>query len=510
MADKTDISKVADLELGDLLKTTSPLQKEMYLPDAIIEYLNKGGNGTMPREEDIDDIPTGFWNDMKKNSMATDIFEKMSVTPGSEGELNFGVNYGMDFLLYIYSMRNFPGYKIKDEYKDNIQICWVHNLGHNNISRIDMMIDNDPKQTITNTWLDIYSQNFMKWGYKKTYRKCVGDSKYSQEWTNELKPCTMQVPLPFLFSRKRCTALPLFLTMDDIINKSKIEFKMHYRTKISELLKMRMRKTADGPWVEIPYNWNVIVGVSDADQKLPYHPELYGCYSKITSEERNSWKDRIKNNKGKVYKMYYDDIIIINPDKTYTIKEPFTTELSCKTPCRGIFWVAQNQEGLKYNNYSNYTTNTYSVKEGEHPITKISMKHGGTTSRHQNLDYRHFNDMMNYHRLPSSPFYPGYQCLIFSDNLLRTDPDIGLIFNNDIKTNLTLSLERPNEKPSEKKIETQKDQFLESLLADPDRSDGFSIQRYKIFVFLYIMKKIEFPIADKIRVYSGNEKVFPD
>ena len=506
MTNKTDISNVASLELGSLMDSTTLFQKEMYFTDLMYNSYIKGINYGQVESKDNEEVPSQFFNKIKKQCMAVDMIDRMTVTPGSDGELTYGINDKMDFLLYIYMIRKFPKLKVKEEFKDLAQICWTHNLGHNSIIRLDMMIDDNPKQTLTNTTLDVNSQFFMKPGFKKSYRKMTGDSKYMQEWKNELDSINIKVPLPLFFSRKRSVAFPIFLAIDDNKLKSKIEFKLNYRTNISDLLKMRIRQDIKSEWHELPYNWNLIQGITDGEQKLP-NPEFIACYSKVTDEEKNGWKEQINNTENKVYKMYYDDFIIINPDRSFNNKDPFTEDLISKTPCRAIYWVAQNQEGLKYNNYSNYTTDVYDNSKGKDPITKISLKYGGSMYRFNNMDSHQFIDIMNYYKFPSVPYSPGFQAFCFSSNITGTDTDIGPVFGLDNKSSLTLSLDDDSNNKDNSTISGDKSNLINSLISNNNKPESSSGQRYKIYVLLQCMKKIEFTPGDKVRVNDGNDKI---
>lgn len=501
MAGKSDIKNVADLELGtgDPNSLTT-FQQQMYLPDKAYLAMTKG----IPykSEDDEETIDTPFYKKIRKIMMSVDITDKMTMTPGKPGEFIYTVNDKMDFLLYVYMYRKFPGYKVLESLKDKVQICWTHNLGHNGVVTIELVIDGDSKQTITNTWLDIYSQYFMKPGFRKQYRKDIGDRKYSPQWTSELEPLTVKVPIPMFFDRRRNAALPLFLCSE-----SKIVIKGTFRTKIAELIKMRIRKNVNDGWNEVPYRFQSIHGIKHHDEIIPEPPELHAAYARITSEEKEAWGELIKLNVVPTYKLYYDDVIIHKSDKVHTAVEPFSQELMCPNPAKGIFWVAQNQEGLRFNNYSNYTTDALSIDQGKHPINKVSMKHGGTTSRFQDMDFDHFDSIPAYYRLPSTPFEPGYQCAIYSPNIMGTDADIGPIFSQ-LKTTLAFTLESTKYGVKNKEVEIkQNEDFFDQIFTVEDKVDLSKLTHYKIFVFILYMKQMELSLGNKVKVYDGNERM---
>ena len=504
-----DISAVASLEITDFENLTN-LQRNMYLSEALDNSITN--RTPYVSENDNEVIGSKFYIKPKKTTMYSDIIEKMTSSPGAVDEYNYIINDKMDFINYIYMTKKIPGIKVKDTFKDNVQISWTHNLGHNIIESFELLIDSDPKQTITNTWLDICSQFFINNDHRKNYRKNIGDEKYSSSWTNvknngtkgkvwgtELFPFTVKVPLPFSFDVAK-TPFPIFLS-----NQSKVLIKGKFKSKFSQLLKMRIR---DGnEWQERPFDWRVLEGIQNEYYAMIDPPELYTCYSKITKEEKNYWYDSFQNDKKsnvespkKTYKYYYNDIIINSYDKLYTSSEPFNDTLSSKSPTKGIFWVAQNNKGLDYNNYSNYTTNPFDISMGKDPIEKVGIKHTGTASRCKDMESYHFVDMVSYYRLPSSPYAKGYGAMPFSKNMLTIDADIGPIFDQ-IKTSLSLVLGDGVE--TGKKLKDIKDDaLLKSILEKSDDEDK-SNNKYKIFIFTVIMKQFQFSIADKIKVNDG-------
>jgi hypothetical protein len=504
MTSKSDITNIAKMELIHPAEFT-PLEAEMHLPKVWVDHLFKGKPEPKDNNTDEESIPSSFYKPPHKICMAVDLVEEMTLTPGNDGEYNFNVNDGMDFLLYTYIFRMFPGYKVKEEYKEKIQIKWCHNLGHNFIQRIELIIDNDCKQTITSNWLDIYANHFMKKGFLKMYRKCIRDQKYSQDWTDHLLPCMTKTPIPFFYSKSRDMALPLFLTK----NNSKVEIKTTLRNKISDLMKMRIRKDVDSDWIEIPFRYECVQGLNNSYQNIQGAPRVFSYYSKITDAERESWKEQQmtdNKNDSKATKKYYDDIIIFNPDRSCNPKDPFNEELSSKTPVRAIFWIAQNPETLKYNNYSNYTTNVHDQKNGEHPVQKVTYSYGSNSHRFKEYHFSHFDEMNSFYRGISPPYEKGYGSLFLSPDLENSNADIGPVYNKNTKVILNLSFEKY--KVSDVAMDVDRDKLIENILAENDSNVKISdSNRYKVHVFLAVMKKIEYYCADPVKVFDGNEKL---
>lgn len=503
-----DISAVADLELGDY-ESLSDIQANMYMTDMMYNNYKMGSMSNYDYSQDSESIHSKFRITPKKTTMYSTITEKMESNPSTNGEFNFVINDKMDFLNYVDLFRRFPKIRVKDEMKNKFQISFTHNLGHNVINSFELLVDGDPKQTITNTWLDIHSQLFVPDNHRKNYRKNICDEKYgklwsggvvteekNKVWASELDSLTVKVPIPFSFEK---TPFPIFLA-----KQSKVSIRGKFKTKYSELIKMRFKKDDNGPWEEIPFRWQVIHAISGEDHLIPDAPELYASYSKISEMERDSWLDQIKkegmNGEKGLYKYYYNDIIINSYDKYHNSEEPFSDVLSSKTPTKGIFWVAQNVTGMKYNNYSNYTTNPYDIERGDHPVSKVSLKHGGHTHRFKDMDFSHFVDVMCYHHFPSSPYSKGYGGLAFSKNIFSVDADIGPILDKT-KTSLSLILEG---NINHDKLNDLKDSDLLASLVNEIENKNRPSNKYKIFVFVVVIKQLQFPIAGKIKVNDGS------
>jgi hypothetical protein len=86
-----------------------------------------------------------------------------------------------------------------------------------------------------------------------------------------------------------------------------------------------------------------------------------------------------------------------------------------------MFWVAFNEEALKYNNYSNYTTDPYD-DDGVDPIVSSTFTRGETIEWSQ-LDSDNHNEGLETQYGIYLPDEPGYHANVWCCNLQR--PGIG-------------------------------------------------------------------------------------
>jgi len=508
-----DPSYIASLELSDFESLTK-FQRDQYYPDKYIKAYEEGIDYDYNQEDEL--ILSTFALTIRKISLCTDILSKMEVISGNSGEYKYLFNKKMHYWLYSYLIDIYPEAKLIPEVKDLVEIAWVHNLAHNRINYFNFLIDDRVVQTITNTWLDIFAQYFITNDKRELYRKNIGDFEYNGGWGNSLKSIKTKLPLPFFNQFERSHALPMFLC-----SLSKIECKASFRTSLTQLIKMRKRNTADSDWKEC----KVVPNVIQNPDKILSPPEMWSYYSAITKSEVDWFKEmtvstdiqnNISNNqdikpvKNGPRQMYINDIITISPDILYSSVAGQTNTaiipLNSFGITKAIFWVLQNQDGLIYNNYSNYTTNSLNIKEGSNPVEKVSLKYG-EIKRLDTVDICHFEDMVSYYRFPSNPFEKGYSVYSFSPNSIDQNCDIGIVFN-DNKANLILNLAENIDDSYNYNIEVSDESLspLQKYFKSKKSSKKISKPKYKAYVFLMIMKKLSFQDNEKVKIDDGNEK----
>jgi len=107
------------------------------------------------------EVESRFSCRIEKQAWSSHMKVKMSHS-AEEGEVIYTASKKFDNLFKCEMHIHLLPVKVKDQYKNFIEICYPHNLGHNIAYEGELRIDDDPINTIDNVWMDIYTQYFMK------------------------------------------------------------------------------------------------------------------------------------------------------------------------------------------------------------------------------------------------------------------------------------------------------------------------------------------------------------
>lgn len=434
-----------------------------------------------------EEIESRFVYNFRKTTWSTHLPVKLKMQ-NSDDKLVYIADNRFHYLLYTCMRQKLPQVNVHESYKNRIEICWPVNLGLNIIKNSDLSFDDDIFQSIDNIWLNIHSQCYMLDGSGKRdhFNLMIGNVPFLQKWSTFLPEYTLDIPQPWYYCKNEVFAIPLFLC-----SLSKIEHSYTVISKLSDLLRMRI-KNDDGSYLYIKCNTKYLYNL-DINSSLPT-PELWGRYAQITEEEKN-WRKEQKN------KLYIEDVISCTSENEYGFGQKATVDLHANTPCKAIFWVAENLKSSSLNNYSNFTTNNNDLFNGWNPILTSNLKYGGI-ERLPEMDSDHFDRIEMFYKFPSAPWQPGYNAYSFSYDTNSLNADVGITFqppsHNDLKAKLIVKL--GNNDPFLKNIDYSKDSTKQSeninLIPDEiisdNKNNNIIDKNFKIHIRLLVMKKIKF------------------
>lgn len=396
-------------------------------------------------------IMSNFIRSFRKSTWYSHMPVKLSAA-ANEDTVTYTVSDAFDYLLYTFLRQKLPALRVKKEYINQVRICWCHNIGHNIIESANLRFDDEVAQTIDSTWCDIFSQHFVpseKWDH---YKISIGSIPQLENWSTSLPEHTINAPQPWFYSRDRSLALPLFLC-----SLVKVTHQYKRRMRITDLLRMQIRKSPDDPWVDRPTNLRFIQGAGDGNLKTP---ELWGRYAYLTEDEREY------NRCMRRHVFYTNDVVGCKQINSSSFGQNATVELDCKTPCLTTFWVAENMAAKRFNNYSNYTTCTDDVYQGYNPIDNTSLEYSGV-KRLDRIPSDVLTMMEPYYHLPSAPREAGYNSYSFAYDPTSLDAEIGVCMSG-IKSKLIASI-ASREVEAQTEIEEEEDDAFKYL-------DDFDIQ----------------------------------
>jgi hypothetical protein len=438
-----------------------------------------------------DEITSNSYREFNKSTFYIPIDDKLDATHTDKSS-TFKIKISYDELLYQNCRLELPTLKVKEEYKDTVKIAWTHNLGHNIIRSARLILDGKEYQRFDKVDLDIFFQYEVQNDRKQHYRERIGSVPMLEDWTNHLPRYRLNVPQPFYFCKDISQNIPL-----KIFGVKEAYFVYEFVLDIWKLLRISIFSNKANTWQELrnPTKTRIeqLINGLNTSATLPY-PELYARYIILTDEERN-WRSSCLSKQ--IY--YIDQMIDSSPANLVPINQTAEAKLVCNSPCRKIYWLAENITGKDYNIYSNYTTNAREQQQGWNPCASASMKYGQITRFHFQQDFftLHTPDKHSV----GTPIETGYNCYSFSYDNSTFDADIGMTFNppNNIPT-LSILIEdtdpyREEIKKYDKKL--NKDDLEEMLEQQETQEKDNSKESYQVHVRLLTYRRVKFEKSDK-------------
>ena len=401
------MTSVAKMELNSITK----FQKELH-------------ESRRNKEGELEKIASIFYQGFEKVTWYTRILNKIPCSVvGDDNVYVFKVNTTFHYLVYTYMVQHWPHIRVKPEYRDDYKICWPHNRPHNTLQHGHFEVDDVVVNTLDHVWLDTYFEHFMKPGFRDHYNMFVGNVPRDEEWGDVLYAYDTDLPQPWYYSRDPCLAFPLHYCARD----TNVSHVYEVKNKIGDLLRMAKHVTdrnGDKSWVELKeVDFKVLDGVT-SKSKLK-KPEMWAAYSYVTPNEIE-WNVECQGADAHVF--YINDVVACDQTNTKTYGKTAQVDLCCKSPCKALFWSAENMDATKKRNYSNYTTDSVNLYNGWDPVQHISLKYS-ETERIKEMATHHFTRMQSWYHLPSPPSTAGYNVHSLAHDCMSIDAEVGLIFS---------------------------------------------------------------------------------
>lgn len=425
---------------------------------------------------------------------------QMPMTPSGD-KVVYTVHKNYHFLLYQYMRQTLPAIRIKKAYRDKYRICWPHNVGTNIIKTGMFKLNDDIVQRIDSVWCDIHAMFYMKPGFRDHYNECVGNVPYLEDWNTSMPQYITNVVQPFYNCRDISQAFPILMCHKDVI-----KFEYTFRDDITKVLRMQQYSDKAKRWVDIVPRKDVLQGISSSG-KLPI-PELWGRYANVGTEEYEHHKFALMCPDEQQIKIwntthtyYTRDIISSDSKNSRSFGEIETLELNCKTPCLALHWVAANADAVRFNNYSNYTTQTHSLYGGRNPCATVDLTYDGNHHL-KNLDADHFCKIEPFQHFDSAPSEPGYNGYSFAQYPMGLDAEVGVVLN---KAKFDVQISDTDlyvvDDSDDTKDESEIDLHSDPLDDQPPKMEEISRPKFDVHVRLVIMRKLSFQLIDKEKGY---------
>lgn len=256
-------------------------------------------------------------------------------------------------LLYSHFVQYLPSIECNPGYRAN----WIKNIGTNIIVEAQFIIDGQIIQTIDSKYID-YLNIHLKSNERQDFDLSVGNIDILQKPSEKLPSFETDYLLPFFYSKKMNTYFPLHR----FGHNQEIHHSLKTRKDISSLVVVWNEKNE-----VVPFDSNSIKRIngrlpSENSYELPL-PKVHGEYANLTDYDCN--EKYCSNSLNSCDIIHIEDIIVKCSENPIQLgkKCPIKTE-TISYPVTKIIWLAQNLTAVeKYNDYSNYSTQSNRVSD---------------------------------------------------------------------------------------------------------------------------------------------------
>ena len=339
---------------------------------------------------------------------------------------------------------NNPRIQVKND--SNIEICLTDNWAYNNIKKFTITLNNIPIYSNDNIYYDIHSQSIVN---KDAHNYILGNVPELLEWNKFISEWKAMYNIPTFYSINTGSFLPLYL----LTSMDNLHHTIEYKDNLMDYLKIREKivRTDDAGnttshYVQIPCknfkNYFSHLKVNDVDVKNMDNckledPIMFASVDYLAELELNSLRCEQKNESDgslKPFKLYIEDIYATQSDNTCELGKLCDVKLTCKYPIHTIYWNPQNEEAIRFNNQSNYSTNADHQSFGWSPILWTSLSYKNDESsyifKEMGTNFSERNNWYTHTGVIPSRDNPGYNMSCMGAYLKDPNAKPGIVFEN--------------------------------------------------------------------------------
>jgi hypothetical protein len=439
MEQLANISNCIDNEL----KKITTLHRELY-----------DENDEVSDRQEIESI--FLWGFTKKGR-ASHTYVKMTRKMVSD-EYMFDASNMFNILISTDLWQTLPSIKVKDAFKEKIQIRWCDNIGLNLVERASLSNGTFVIQSMDYVWINMYYQFFMD---KSKYDYIIGNRPELTQWTNKLPEAKIIVPQCWDYCRSTSRAIPIGLIKETISHIYRM------RDRITSLLRIR---------VKVNDEWNETTLDKCSFKEFPLenltststlpNPELYANYANSNFNEW-TWRSNMDS-----FSIYTYDIITIPGELRCEEGKKIHIPLEFNNLALGIFFAAEPVDNTNKNKHCEFHVN------GANPITNISLMYGNSYKIPE-TDIMYSNKLIPL-KMFSKNVDIGYNVVYLGFDPLTSSIDIGTNLN-DVKAKLILQFN------TEKYDELFANNDTEIIILNDDKTNK---NMYNIYIRIMVYKKI--------------------
>ena len=128
--------------------------------------------------------------------------------PEFNGDVAYQISRAGDYLLHVWLRATLPAVSISGGAQAGYGIRWASNIGHNLIDLTWISFNDLKVQEFDSYWLDMWSAYTVSASKRNGYNNMIGNVADLTTTTLSLPSFTVNVPLPYFFTRDTGVALP--------------------------------------------------------------------------------------------------------------------------------------------------------------------------------------------------------------------------------------------------------------------------------------------------------------
>ncbi len=330
------------------------------------------------------DAITYFVREVQKCTWFSQIPVKLTTssgTPNWGGPAHFTVSRAADYLLGTWLRVELPSIELNATAQTAYPggVSWTPNVGHNLIEKVDVLFNDLEVQSITSFDLDWWSAFMYPAGKKDGYNQMIGNVSTLVSPSNTKSAYTVNIPIPFFYTRDSGVALPTAaLPYNDI----KLKFKLRELKQI--LCGWSANSLSSTALTKSYIETNFGLSSNNLEDTTC---ECWCNYAVVSNEERSKMGAGPRDIVVEQYQKH--DVPAANHTSGNTVDKQFSFNHTVKM----LVWAFKNFTNHDAHGYhSNYTVsdpdvNSGFVLNGTDPLLRATLKYDNTDRFTLNNDY---------------------------------------------------------------------------------------------------------------------------
>lgn len=332
-------------------------ENDILTLNALQRYMNGGS-----------DTPTAHdHGELNADAVAYNrIFETVAVCTGTaaKGRYTYTLQNQPHSIISSRLVFTTPKITVKPEHRETVRIAFCHNLGHNIVAGAVLKSNGRVVGApLTSQILDIRLQFFTARERRQEYREAIGAVPDLEDFSDHIDPYFITAPQPFSYSRDIHKSLKVVVaggvmadtdgTLKPVAATITHEYKL--RTKLTELLRGQVYDAATQKWCDITPERLLDYCVVDSGVTSEMHlnpPDLWVRCTMMAAAEVGYWTGQAKS----TYECFVNEVVPVESSGSNGV-DVFFNVVGDYTP-RIMFWVSENVDATRFNNFSRYCTDT--------------------------------------------------------------------------------------------------------------------------------------------------------